>query len=332
MFNKSKSIFFQEGELDPVGAVVEENKLLLESVLSSFNWRVGQKMDYGMLLNFGPESKQTELKYTCSLTRLSNDAEGNFVFELNRTSAVYIDEILPDLIADKLAFEVGKVFYPLHLMVDPSGELRGIANTNQIQSRWPGVKDALRSYFQGDFFEEYLQKMEKLMLHEHNIFSAINRTDWFIRVFFQPFYKLYPAQNIARRQFFPNLPTLSMQYQLIENMMPELNHFGAIELIQQGLLEQDADYGIICSGRSEAHYIFHPQTRILLAANGYWESKVEGNQVLVGLRMFYLPEEDGDFVFDYNKKNNTTAQADLGTGSLNKQKDEKSTWAKLFNL
>ncbi|MGE8290774.1 MAG: hypothetical protein ACN6ON_03815 [Sphingobacterium sp.] len=323
MFNKGKSIFFQEEEMNLAGATAEENKLLPESVLPSLNWQVGQKMDYGLLLNFGPESSQTELKYTCSLTRLSNDTEGNFVFELNRTSAVYINEILPDLIADKLAFETGKVFYPLHLTADPSGELLGIANAGEIQRRWSEVKDALRSYFQGDFFEDYLQKVEKLMDQEHNIFSAISRTDWFIRVFFQPFYKLYPARNTARRQFFPNLPTLSMQYQLVENLMPQLNHLGAIELTQQGLLEQDADYGIACSGSSEVQYIFHPQTRALLAVNGCWVSTVEGNQTFVRMKMFYLPEDDGDFVSDYNVKSNRTAKTDPEVRSRDRQKKRK---------
>lgn len=332
MFNKSKSIFFQEGEVGPEGAVDGSIKLLIANVVLSLNWRVGQKMDYGLLLNFGPESMPTELKYTCSLTRLSDDAEGNFVFELNRTSEVHIDEILPDLIADKLAFEAGKVFYPLHLMVDSSGELCGIANTSEIQNRWSGVKDTLRSYFQGDFFEDYLQKMERLMYEEHNIFSAIRRTDWFIGVFFQPFYTLYPAHNAAREQFFPNLPVLSMRYKLVENLVPQLNHFGAIELIQQGLLEQDTDYGIACSGRSEAHYIFHPQTQILLAVNGCWESKVDGSQVSVRMKMFYLPEGDGDFVFDYKVKSNISAQANLYEGSEDQQKKKKSTWAKLFNF
>ncbi len=338
MFNKSKSIFFQEGQLNTDAAGEDKNnKLLSVSVLSTLNWRIGLRLNYGVILYFGKENNQTELKYTCSLTRLENDREGNFVFALDRTSEVYINEILPDLIADKLAFEAGKVFYPLHLTVDPFGELRGVANGHAIQQRWAEVKNELRSYFQGDFFEDYLQKMERLIDEEHQIFSALSRTDWFVNVFFQPFYQLRPNEVMARTQFFPNLPMRSMQYDLIEKIIPELNHFGAIELVQQGSLKQEEDFGIDCSGNSEVSYIFHPQTRALLGVNGTWDAKVENIQVPVRMKIFYLAEDGEDFVHDYHVKTNVLDKKghllnDLGAGKLDKPKDEKSVWAKLFNL
>lgn len=339
MFNKSKSIFFQEEQINANATVTDKNnKLLYSSVLSSLNWRIGLRLNYGVTLYFGKESNQTELKYTCSLTRLENDHEGNFVFALDRISEVYINEILPDLIADKLAFEAGKVFYPLHLAVDPSGELRGVANGHAIQQRWPSVKDELRSYFQGDFFEDYLQKMEKLIEEEHQIFSALSRTDWFVNVFFQPFYQLRPNEVMARTQFFPNLPMRSMQYNLIEKIVPELNHFGAIELVQQGSLKQEEDFGIDCSGNSEVSYFFHPQTRALLGVNGTWDAKVENTQVPVRMKLFYLAEDGEDFVHDYRVKTNAVDQTnavlsnDPATGRLSKSNGEKSAWAKLFNL
>ncbi|GEM_PF-984974 len=338
MFNKSKSIFFQEGQLNTDAAAEDgNNKLLSFSVLDSLNWRIGLRLNYGVILYFGKENNQTELKYTCSLTRLENDREGNFVFALDRTSEVYINEMLPDLIADKLAFEAGKVFYPLHLVVDPSGELRGVANSQAIQQRWAEVKNELRSYFQGDFFEDYLQKMERLIDEEHHIFSALSRTDWFVNVFFQPFYQRRTTEVMERMKFFPNLPTRSMQYQLIEKIAAQLNHFGAIELTQQGSLKQEGDIGIDCSGSSEASYIFHPQTRAVLGINGTWFSKVDDSEVSVRTKIFYLAQEGEDFVHDYYVKANVLDEKDLllndlGAGKLDKPKDEKSVWTKLFNL
>lgn len=338
MFNKNRSIFFKEGQTGSDTPRVNTNKLLGADILSSWNWRIGLLLNYGVRLSFGKEDNEIELKYTCSLMRLDNDREGNLVFALDRTSDVYINEIVPDLIADKLAFEAGKVFYPLHLCVDPSGELCGVANAHAIQQRWPNVKEVLRNYFQGDFFEEYLEKMDKLMLNEHNIFSALRRTDWLLNVFFQPFYQQSDHEIRERMQFFPNLPTRAMVYHVIEKIVPELNHFGAIELMQQGALEQNDDFGMDCTGTSEALYIFHPRTRALLGINGKWTAKIERSQVPVGIKIFYLAEDGEDFLYDdavdKNRANITdrTLSNNQETVNLSSAKEHENTWAKLFNL
>jgi len=338
MFNKNGSIFFQEGQTATNTPKVNTNKPLSTTILSSLNWRIGLTLNYGVRLTFGREGNETELKYTCSVRRLNNGSEGNFVFALDRTSDVYINEIVPDLIADKLAFEAGKVFYPLHLSVAPSGELHGVANAETIRQRWPDVKEGLRNYFYGEFFEEYLQKMDNLLLEEHNIFSALSRTDWLLNVFFQPFYQQSANGSKDRLQFFPNLPTRAMGYQVVEKIMPELNHFGAIELMQHGLLELNDDFGVDGTGSSEALYIFHPQTCALLGVDGNWDASVEGARGTVGMKIFYLAQDGEDFVHDYtvtkDRHDNidTTSSKNQDTANLSDANDQKDVWAKLFNL
>ena len=82
---------------------LNQNALRLE-------WPPELSVKYGVLITFVDAEEQNEVKYEVEVTRLKPGIEGQPLFLINRISDVFINETLPDLVADRLADAADKVF------------------------------------------------------------------------------------------------------------------------------------------------------------------------------------------------------------------------------
>ncbi|PST83471.1 hypothetical protein C7T94_12985 [Pedobacter yulinensis] len=296
-------------------------------------WPPGQSLRYGVRLTFEEETATNEVKYEVQVTRLEPGEDHLARFEVRRIGEVFVNETLPDLVADQLAYEAGKVFYPLTIAVSRNGAFEAVCNHQEIVSRWPAIRERIQEAYEGELTGSYLERMEKLLADQASVQTALLRNDWFLQSFFSPIYKKYDMNNTGEQLFsFPLTRGFDvLGYQTAEQLEKLPNSFGAIELLHEGqllALEPDLLHVQPPEGSYQARYVLHPRHRhiISLAAD---HSYLQGRITIAKVRINLLPEPGSAFDEDFG----SDLAAD-STGSNLLVIDgprRKSFWERLFN-
>ncbi|MFW0714708.1 hypothetical protein [Pedobacter sp. N23S346] len=296
-------------------------------------WPAEQSVNYGVVINFDEEQENNEVKYQLRLTRLKPVDENQALFQIERISDVFINETLPDFIADRLAYAAGKVFYPLVVSVDHNGGFESIYNHKEILSRWPTVKNKILDNFEGDLVEDYLLKMEQQLSSQEKIQIAFLNHDWFLHTFFRPIYKEYGRNHSVENIYkFPIVRDFKIEgYQTIEKLSAETNDFGGIELLHEGTIlpVNDEYFAYKVAGSYEGYYLLHPKNKRIVSLFSSVTYK-EAVKTSVKVKISIIPngdqEFDHDFILDTNVDRLPVSDMVILDGS-----SRKGFWERLFN-
>jgi hypothetical protein len=245
---------------------------------------------YGVLLTFSNNPEDIALRYETYISYLKTVNGDIRLFKIERTGQVYINDYLPENVADQLAYEVGKVFYPLIIEVGFDGAYLGVHNTVEIKERWPQVKLDVLSYFSGEEVDQYLLETEQIITDEFAL-DICFENDFFINTFFSPIYQNYGTDRtlIAKRSFslMPQMPPVELT--INSELATQTNDYGAIELKLKGtgILNEEQPF---CNATFEARFILDKQTQSIeaLLANYKWE---DNDRQEVEIRIFRIDEQ-----------------------------------------
>lgn len=263
-------------------------------------WPIGSWRKYGVQIDFSEDGVDNEIKYETVIRRLEDHDSGDRLFEINRSADVWINEKEPDLVMDKLAHETGKVVFPLLLRVDAAGVATAIENYAAILQRWPDVKNSLSDYFEGEFFDQYVAKIEQVLFNVDRFTFAVLYRDWFLQSYFLPIFKNYGEERtrIDYLKFplpasFGNPGFFSQQ-----TIADYTTDQGAIELTHRGELQEDEGLTIQkYKGSYEGIVRLHPFHNHIVAYKGEWELKEYNKNISVVVKYFEL---DNPFLFAKN--------------------------------
>ncbi len=265
---------------------------------------------YGVLISFTTAGEVTTMKYEMMVTYVKTLVDEQVrIFSLERLSPVYINDLAPESTVDQLAYETGKVFYPLLVQVGFDGAFIGIFNHDEIKKRWVETKEKVMEYFTGEETEKYLAQTE-LMINDGFALDICFRNDWFINTFFAPIYKSYgearEVKNVRRFALSPN--ATPEHFDVIENIDPFLNHYNAIEIHHKGKIDRtelnlfsdgEDGEGIPVEAIYEADIVLQKETKSIDAIIANW-SWSDGQQKSITLRVFNMFDEpiDADGIND----------------------------------
>lgn len=157
------------------------NTLLFQPEHSSQRYAVAITIDNG--------SRRSELKYTTSVRWLKTENRLHF-FEIDRTSALYLNEEEVNEIADLLAYKTSKVLYPLQISTDRHGKFNAVENLSVFKERWPAVKEEVYRLFEGETVDHYCQKIEYI-IDEPDAIGLYLKNDYFLRALFFGIYQRF---------------------------------------------------------------------------------------------------------------------------------------------
>lgn len=244
---------------------------------------------YGVLLTFSAKPEDISIKYEIQISYLKTIEENKRLFKIDRLSEVYINDLPPEHTADQLAYETGKVFYPLVIEVAFDGSYIGIYNHQEIKQRWKAVKQNVLSYFSGEEVNEYLLQTEHTIQDEFALDMCF-QTDFFINTFFSPIYRNYGEnRTLITNRFFSlvaQMPPIEME--IDTQLAAETNHYGAIEIEQNGkeiAVDENPSFNTIY----RANFVLDIQTRSIesLLANYQWQ---DGEKHEVDIKIFRIDE------------------------------------------
>lgn len=196
-----------------------------------------KKLNYGIMYKFIIGSNITVINYEVSVQCIEKLPQQNFLFELNRTSKVFIDEKETDSILEQLAEKVSEVIYPLVILVDEYGILNDIYNVDEIKKRWENKKDKIFDEYQGEDIENYLRVCELNFESKSNLKSCFVN-DWFLNVFFNGIYQNYYDDLSFNSDILIPIVTDStpVKYQITSLIDKYLDENGNIIIEQEGIL------------------------------------------------------------------------------------------------
>jgi len=299
-------------------------------------WPAELSVKYGVLITFNEgEEDSNEVKYEVRITRLKPGKDEEPLFQIERISDVFVNEILPDLVADRLAYAAGKVFYPLVITVDQNGGFQSIYNHQEILKRWQSVKTKVLDNFEGGLVEEYLERMEKQLANADSINLAFLNNDWFIHTFFKPLYKEYGQHRTAESVYkFPIAKSFNVEgYITEEKLSGQTNSFGAIELLHNGTikpLEDDLYIANRATGDYEGYYLLHPKyKRIISVVSDFNYGAPLMSKVKVKITV--IPKSGEEFDQDFQLDTNVRGLPVTEMVVIDGQTSRKGFWDRLLN-
>lgn len=288
---------------------------------------------YGVVFTVNNGEVSNEIKYELEITQLKSAQPGTGHFMIDRVGDIYINGITPDLLAEQLAYEAGKVFYPLNIETDRNGKFTRVTNYKDIHKRWLAKREYLIEYFIGDAAFKYIKLMDEAMSSEARVNTTMSK-DPFISVYFNGLYKSYsPRLTVNKDVTLPFTGTaLQAAYAAQQTINAELNSFGDIEISHSGKLNddrsiEDFEQGLNFSlskleqpdsasatGEYESLYVVNPQYNLIEAAISNWTLQ------LIETKSFNLKLFQVNLVNSTNKNITTNKQHILVE---NTSKDDK---------
>ncbi|SDH50077.1 hypothetical protein SAMN05421827_12717 [Pedobacter terrae] len=299
------------------------------------DWPADLSAHYGVLITFNEgEENANEVKYEVRITRLKPGKAGEPLFQIERISDVFINEILPDLIADKLAYELGKVFYPLIIAVDQNGGFQSIYNHDEILKKWQLVKKNVLDNFEGHLVEDYVCRMEKQLSNLDQIQHAF-LNDWLIQTFFKPLYKEYGQNRNAESTYkFPIAKNFDVEgYITEEKLSGRTNSFGAVELLHNGIIKPLEDELFIThrhTGDYVGNYFLHPKNKRILSVVSDFSYRAQ-EESKVKIRITVIPENGFEFDHDFELDRNVKGLPVTEMVMIDGQFPRKGFWDRLLN-
>lgn len=181
-------------------------------------------------------ASRTEIRYKIHVCNLAQESEDTTLCLINRVSDVYINDELPNLCMDELAYETGKVFYPMVIEITKKSEWVALRNYEQIQNNWINtVRPYVELRFGGEIGEKYLARIDKAIGRKDEV-EEIFRNELFIRFYFNTFYHSYsPEFEINRVVYFPLEGDMSGYFGITCKLDRTLNGKGYKRVTQNGI-------------------------------------------------------------------------------------------------
>lgn len=216
-----------------------KEKYACGKVVLGYNNTLHQKVNiitikYGVKIIIQNGEKETSIKYELSINKKGR-VDNNFLMEINRLSLVYIDDMYPDLMVDRLAADTFEMVYPLLFLVDKNGCIVDLFNFEEIKDRWSKGKDQLREGRKGEWLEKYLRMTDKCFSRKENFLSKL-KNDWFLHSFFLGIYQTYTSNyEIERDVFFPFVQNMTgVQYHTKQRIDKCYDNYNMIQVMIEG--------------------------------------------------------------------------------------------------
>lgn len=228
-----------EGILEDIPKEAERKKVSFAPNNNLVYSPVNARYKYGVLITIENGEEKNELKYETSV-RWIQQLEGRHLFEIDRTSKVYINEEEANDMADILAYKTSKVLYPMQILVDGEGQWTEAVEYNRYPERWKTIKQEILKEFEGEIVEEYLLKIEKILETPELITQYIS-SDLFIRTLFLGYCIHYGKDFTTEKQItFPIVDNgIEPRYKIQAKVDPHLDEYNIIHIKMEGVLDDE---------------------------------------------------------------------------------------------
>lgn len=224
----------------PRTAVLDQSKLVRFGTGNQLSFQPENSFyKYGVMITIENGKNKNELKYETSVKWLKTEDDFH-IFEVDRTSKLFINEEEINDIADLLAYKTSKVLYPLQISVDQKGKFNAVENLSIFKDRWGSIKEEVYKEFEGEIVDDYLLKIEE-KVYEPEIISLLIKNDYFIRtLFFGVYQKFGNTFNVDGLESFPVVDNaIEPFYKINLEIDPLKDDYDLVNILGTGALNDE---------------------------------------------------------------------------------------------
>ncbi|WP_169051725.1 LysM domain-containing protein [Flavobacterium sp. H122] len=201
---------------------------------------IQKKINYGVMFTVTTGEEVTTMHYEVSVQCTDRQPSEYHLFEINRTSKIFIDNLEADTIINELAEKVSQSLYPLVLVVNKSGKWEDVHNIEEIKKRWANNKQKIFDEYQGKEVENYLTAFEQSMDNKSSLNESL-QNDWFLNAFFSGIHIKHNEElNFESTVDFPLLVNCNpLRYSINQTIDKYLDESNNICLSRNGILNDD---------------------------------------------------------------------------------------------
>lgn len=180
------------------------------------------------------DDSKTEIRYKLLIKFIRQQSETSGLVLIDRISDVHINDQLPSRSFDQLAYETGKVFYPLVVEMDTTNNWLNICNHNQIIAKWKQISKQAKLCFSGEEVDRYLSHMDEVIADKEKI-KRILEDDLPMQLCFKtiyhPYRSLFETENLIGFSVGDYAP---VPFQVKHLLQKNINDNGIDEVLQTG--------------------------------------------------------------------------------------------------
>ncbi|MBO0593359.1 hypothetical protein I2486_18305 [Cellulophaga sp. E16_2] len=270
------------------------------------------KRVYGITIVFEKtgEEKQT-LRFEIEVISKKDEITKKWLFQFDKRNE-FINNRKPDLIAEKIAVECGKVIYPLQIEVGNNWSTKVVKSRKLAISQLKEFEEKTKMIYKSSFIDTYFLKTWETLNDPEKYLRAIEQ-NMFLSFFFAPLYLQYNALDDTAETIM-NLPivpfTKPIEYSIKQKVSPKQTRFNTVTVNQKGTItdkrtQKDISNGFdepifIGKGQSKSlmgkfisKYELHSATNIIHSLTAEADISLEDSKKLAfQLQAYYLPERD----------------------------------------
>lgn len=216
--------------------------------------RSGQQFKhYGVFITIDEAEESKTLKYTVKVNYLGTQEKDGLhvhIYELDRGPALYINEELPEAMADTMASFVASAIYPLTVVVNNMGGLAWIDRFDEVQKRWVGARQKILEAFEGEWAKKYAELNDSIFANKAR-FQKMMENDWFLAAYFNGLYcQRSGTHRLKRTLGFPWLRAAPVQYAVEQKIAEYIDEDNLIPLTIEGKINDGRTKENILAGLS----------------------------------------------------------------------------------
>ena len=222
------------------------------------------------------DSPATEIRYKVTVRFIESKTPTSALFLIDRAPDIYIDDRLPDLAVDMLAYKTCCVFYPLLGEIDTHMKWRSICNHEQIIRRWETIQPAVKRYFSGEEAKRYLNRMSESLASKESL-EEIFREELFFQLYFRVLY----ANNASRAEedvpFSFSVGNSALSRFIIEKQTLRPGKSSTVEVSQNGVEQGPQVWpgaGTDERNSYSANFVLDAQTNIIREVVAVWDFRL----------------------------------------------------------
>lgn len=201
---------------------------------------IRKKINYGVMFTVTTGNEVTTMHYEVSVQCVDKQPSEYHLFEINRTSKIFINNLETNTIMNELAEKVSESLYPLVLVVNKNGRWKEVYNSVEIKKRWANHKQKIVDEYQGREIENYLAVFEQSIDNKSSLNESLQK-DWFLNAFFSGIYMRYNEELTSECTVdFPLLVNANpLRYSINQTIDTYLDESNNICLSRDGILKDD---------------------------------------------------------------------------------------------
>jgi len=214
----------------------KRSKPLYRNPLSLENGRKFEKM-YGIMQKVqNKDGEKEELYYSMKVKKKERCR-----VSLMRKE-IFLNQKRPDMVMEKIADEVGSIFYPLELELFENGMLKFIDNFPDIQQRWKAKKHELLSYYKGEVVKKLIDNLEDQFEFRGKTQRGIVDSLFFVLYFFPLYEKFTEDGTCSFSLLIPVFPKgMQVRYKITMILNEEISDEGKFMITAKGIYTDSDD-------------------------------------------------------------------------------------------